>query len=80
MKGKSSERNIDPTTANGIVELQAHVQRRLRGRVYDFRLIVTDQGLLLGGRVRTYYVKQLAQHAVMEVTAFPVLANEIEVF
>ena len=27
----------------------------------------------------TYYAKQLAQHAVMEMTEVPILANEIEV-
>jgi len=33
----------------------------------------------LRGRAKTYYAKQLAQHAVMEATDLPVLANEIEV-
>jgi len=33
----------------------------------------------LRGQVHTYYAKQLAQHAVMETTGLPILANEIEV-
>jgi len=35
--------------------------------------------LILRGRTRTYYAKQLAQQAVMEATALPIRANEIEV-
>jgi hypothetical protein len=34
---------------------------------------------VLRGRARTYYAKQLAQHAVMQATALPILRNEIEV-
>jgi hypothetical protein len=33
----------------------------------------------LRGRARTYYAKQLAQHAVMQVTEYLIQANEIEV-
>jgi hypothetical protein len=36
-------------------------------------------GLILRGLTTTYYAKQLAQHAVMEATAIPIVANEIEV-
>jgi len=43
------------------------------------QLVVTDGGLILRGRCRTYYVKQLVQHAVMEASDRPILANEIEV-
>ena len=31
------------------------------------------------GALRTFYVKQLAQQSVMEITDLPILANEIEV-
>jgi hypothetical protein len=41
--------------------------------------IIADKGLILCGRARTYYAKQRAQHAVMEATGLPILANEIEV-
>jgi len=34
---------------------------------------------VLQGRTRTYHAKQLAQHAVMEITELPILANEIRV-
>jgi hypothetical protein len=43
------------------------------------KLKVRDDGLVLRGHARTYYAKQLAQHAVMEFTKLPIRANEIEV-
>jgi hypothetical protein len=60
-------------------ELEAQVLRRLRGRLRDFHLIFEENGLILRGRSRTYYVKQLAQHTVMQATELPIVANEIEV-
>lgn len=63
-----------------VTQLEAHVQRRLSRRVHDFRLTIRKHGLILQGRTRTYYAKQLAQHAVMAVTDLPILANEIDVY
>jgi hypothetical protein len=34
---------------------------------------------VLRGVTRTYYAKQLAQHAVMQLTDLPIHANEIDV-
>jgi hypothetical protein len=65
---------------DGTAALEAQVRQRLRGRVHDLRLLVTGKGLVLRGRTRSYYVKQLAQHAVMGATALPIAANEIEVY
>jgi hypothetical protein len=79
MKRQLPEQGIDLATANGATELEALVQCRLGGQVRDFRLLVVARGLILRGRARTYYAKQLAQHAVMEATHLPILANEIEV-
>jgi hypothetical protein len=79
MKGESSEPGIDLTTANGITELETRIQCRLGGQIREFRLVVVDKGLILRGQAPTYYAKQLAQHAVMEATGLPILANEIEV-
>jgi hypothetical protein len=60
-------------------ELEAHVQCRLSGRVRDLHVVLRDHGLILQGHALTYYAKQLAQHAVMEASDLPILANEIEV-
>lgn len=59
--------------------LEAIVQRRLGARVRDLRLIIRGDGIILQGRATTYHAKQLAQHAVMELAAGPILANDIEV-
>jgi hypothetical protein len=59
--------------------LAAHIQGRLGSQVRHLRLLLRDKGLILQGRARTYYVKQLTQHAVMQATHYPILANEIEV-
>jgi hypothetical protein len=79
MQVQAAEPSIDLTTADGTAELIVHVQCRLGGQVRGLRLVATDKGLLLRGRTHTYYAKQLAQHAVMEATGLPILANEIEV-
>jgi len=61
-------------------EVEAQVVRRLGiGRVRGLRVTTGEHGLVLWGRTSTYYAKQLAQSAVMEVTAMPIAANQIEV-
>jgi hypothetical protein len=60
-------------------QLEARAQSRLNGRVRDFRVLVRGHGLVLQGHAHTYYAKQLAQQAVLEAAALPILANEIQV-
>ena len=69
------------TTAMPADQLETIIERRLLGhvRVQRFRVLVQKQGLVLQGCAPTYYAKQLAQHAAMEVGGLPILANEIEV-
>jgi hypothetical protein len=55
------------------------VQRELSGRLRDFRVKRKGEGVVLAGRVTTFYAKQLAQHAVMRATVLPIVENEIEV-
>ncbi|OYW25179.1 MAG: hypothetical protein B7Z55_00040 [Planctomycetales bacterium 12-60-4] len=71
--------NSDALTEPSVEQLEALVQRRLRGPVRNLRLLVGDQGLILQGQSSTYYAKQLAQHTAMEITGLAILANEIEV-
>lgn len=59
--------------------LEAAIQHRLGNRVRGFRLLATDEGLVLLGQAATYYAKQLAQHAVMDATNLAIAANDIEV-
>ncbi len=66
-------------TCPDLEQLEALLQRRLCGRVHDLRLLFRDHGLVLSGHARTYYAKQLAQHAAMEISGLSVSANEIAV-
>jgi hypothetical protein len=68
-----------PGSAQRLAELEVHVRYRLSGRVRDFRLEPGEKGLVLRGQSRTFYAKQLAQHAVMEAARLPIAANAIEV-
>jgi hypothetical protein len=66
--------------AEDATRVEAHIRSRLSGRVRDLHLVVQGRGVVLRGHSPTYYGKQLAQHAAMEATGLPVLANEIEVY
>ena len=72
-------RTVSDLLSDEIAQLEAHVRGRLNGRVRDLRLKVRDQGLVLRGQTRTYHAKQLAQHAVLEASGLPIVANEIQV-
>lgn len=69
----------DALPSDRLVELETRVRCALGGRVRDFRLTVRDGCLILHGHTHTYYAKQLAQQAVMEVVGIPILVNEIDV-
>jgi acetoacetate decarboxylase len=73
-----SDRNPTSIQAD---QLELLVQGRLFGqcRVSDLRVLIQNEGVVLRGQTTTYYAKQLVQHAVMDVTNLPILANEIEV-
>jgi len=58
---------------------EAALHTRLGGRVSNLQVILHDAGVVLRGRASTYYAKQLAQHAAMELAGLNVLANDIEV-
>jgi hypothetical protein len=68
-----------PPPSQELDQLEVHLQGQLNGRVRDLRLVPRGRGLILRGRSRSYYGKQLAQHAVMEAVSLPIVANEIEV-
>ncbi len=71
----------EPETVNGadVSCLETLVQRRLGARVRKLRVIVRHDGVILQGLASTYYAKQLAQHAAMDLADLPIVANEIEV-
>lgn len=65
--------------AKEIRQLEVEIRKELRGRLAALSIEVRDGGLILRGSSRTFYAKQLAQHAVMKGTRLPILRNAIEV-
>jgi len=73
------QRDLSPTCPDVLAHLETRVEARLCGRVRQFQLVPEQMGIILRGLARTYYAKQLAQHAVMAESQLPIIANEIEV-
>jgi hypothetical protein len=55
------------------------VDRQLRGRLWEFSLDAGEEGLVLSGAAPSFYVKQLAQYAVGQLTPLPIVRNDIRV-
>ena len=60
-------------------DLELLLHSRLGSRIRELRVVLRPNGIVLQGYATTYHAKQLAQHAVMEATRLPLLANDIEV-
>jgi hypothetical protein len=71
--------SLHPLPGPALEQLETQLRSRLIGRVRGLRLVLAGRGLILQGYARSYYAKQLAQHAVMAASDLPLLANEIEV-
>lgn len=59
--------------------IEAEIDRQLSGRLSQFNVDCDDEGLVLSGTAQSFYVKQLAQHAVGRLTRLPIVRNEIQV-
>jgi hypothetical protein len=55
------------------------IDRQLRGRLWQFNVTGDEQGLVLSGAAPSFYVKQLAQHTVRQLTELPIARNESHV-
>jgi osmotically-inducible protein OsmY len=66
-------------TSTEVATAAAHLVKHLRGRLRDASVSVQRGGVVIRGTTKSYYVKQLAQHAVMKRVSLPIAANEIEV-
>ncbi len=60
--------------------IEARIEGRIRGRIYCLHVICSDDSIILRGRSRTYYAKQMAQEAALDLpdSLLP-LINEITV-
>jgi hypothetical protein len=68
-----------PIVHDHVAKLEEHVRNQVVGRVRGLTILMHEGGIVLRGQSRSYYAKQLAQHAVMAVTEVPICGNFIEV-
>jgi hypothetical protein len=60
--------------------IEGRINRVVHGRIRDLCVVYLDEKIILLGRSRTYYAKQLAHQAVLDLTdGRPLLANQIVV-
>lgn len=69
----------EATVADAIDRLAAETGQKLRGRLSGLRIELHGGGVVIRGTARSFYAKQLAQHAVLTGTDLPIVRNEIEV-
>lgn len=55
------------------------LKSRFGGQMRDIDIAIQREGLILRGRVATYYGKQMAQEVTAEVTGLTVAFNDIKV-
>jgi hypothetical protein len=73
------KRDSESAAVEEIDRLVAEMGQMLRGRLIGLRIELWGGGVVIRGTARSFYAKQLAQHAVMRSTNLPILRNEIEV-
>lgn len=61
------------------LELEQHIQERVGGRVRNLRVFRREGRLVLEGCSHSFYAKQLATHAVLEIGPAEELINDIVV-
>ena len=59
--------------------IEQRVQFKTYGRVRRLAIELGDRSVVLHGKTKTYYFKQLAQHAALEILGDRHLVNAIEV-
>jgi hypothetical protein len=55
------------------------IQARTHGQVRELRVELADERVVIEGRARTYYAKQLAQHGAMDILTGQTIVNRIVV-
>ena len=68
-----------PTPQELSRSIEQRIQFRTHGRVHRLIVELCDQLVVLHGKTKTYYSKQLAQHAALELMGGRSLVNAIEV-
>ncbi len=60
-------------------QIQQLVASRIRGRIRELQICVRGDTLVISGHATTYYSKQLATHAVLDVSDARVIQNDVVV-
>lgn len=60
-------------------KIENAVQVRTGGRIRGLQVRIGKSGIVISGRVSTYYTKQLVTHAAMEASDELLVTNEVEV-
>ena len=66
-------------TQNTLEAIERAIRLRTSGQIRDLHVDLSDGELILTGRTSTYYTKQLATHAVLDLVDDLGLSNDIEV-
>lgn len=70
----------EPTESRALaVTIHRGILRLASGRIRDLKVEVLNETVVLQGRCGSYYCKQLAQHAAMELARDARVHNHIEV-
>ncbi len=62
-----------------VEKIEQHVQCKTNGMIRELRVEFVEGEVIVTGRTRTYYAKQLATHAILSALQDAIVANEIEV-
>lgn len=71
------ESPVDPWEQ--VDQIERKIRDEFSQRVHNFHIQAFDDGLVLEGRTKTFYGKQMLINAVMEATSLPILADRIVV-
>ena len=70
---------VQNKSSSGTANVLAKIEARTRGQVRELRVLVADEQIVIEGRARTHYAKQLAQHGAMESLSGQTIVNRIVV-
>ncbi len=75
----SQPATVDPAGRAALRRIAADVLRTQRCHLHELEIVETSGGLVLHGRARSYYGKQIAYHEVSRRSGMRILANRIVV-
>ncbi len=59
------------------MSLLCKIRTRTHGQVRELRVELAEESIVIEGRARTYYAKQLAQHGAMDFVPGHLIVNRI---